>query len=85
MEPNFHKLEDEYVDIFSSTESDQSFSGLILDSKTLRSLNDPAFFDYAESYIEYAKRIKKEQDSEKYLEATQQLKVIQKEIVERRP
>lgn len=83
MEPNFRKSEDEYEDIFSSSESDKSFSGLILDSKTLRSLNDPAFFDYAESYIEYAKRIKKEQDSEKYLEVTQQLKVIQEEIARR--
>lgn len=82
MEQNFRKPE-EYEDIFSSSESDESFSGLILDSKTLRSLNDPAFFDYAESYIEYAKKIKKEQDSEKYAEATQQLKVIQEEIARR--
>lgn len=84
MESNFRKPEDEYEDIFSSSESDESFSGLILDFKTLRSLNDPAFFDYAESYIEYTKRIPKEQNSEKYVEATRQLELIQEEIARRK-
>lgn len=67
----------------TESEQEQPFSGLVLDSKTLSSLNDQAFFEYSKQYLAYSKSIGEKEDPQKFDEVSQQLERIRKEISRR--